>query len=218
MLRIRCFCLLTAGLFVLALSGCGASTLNVITEPASGGLNMVVGALLIENMGVDFKSETLSGKVDVYLVGKKKSDNSIVSYKLKTDNNGYFCVENVPAGNYLIKGVRVMVGSKYEAKVVNDLELPNSGYYLQRNIQDPIIMEAEWLPKQPDDRVLDLGFLYIGFQPTGGEAGLSYNLLIENFDFADNKELNLGKTYNLVTPFDYFKSKFPESPWFKFVR
>ena len=82
-------------------------------EPEAGKC-IVVGALLVENNGVDDFYDAMKSDITVILVGKSiiNGEESIEGYRIKTDENGYFYLPNVPQGAYVLKGIELSLGYK----------------------------------------------------------------------------------------------------------
>ena len=99
---------------IIILAGCGGSATQLIMQEPEDGKCVVVGAVLVENNGVDDFYDVVNSDITVVLVGKSilNGEESIEGYRLKTDENGYFFLPNVPQGAYVLKGIEISLGYK----------------------------------------------------------------------------------------------------------
>jgi hypothetical protein len=94
------------------LSACGPSVSQLKMIEPENGKCIVAGAILVENNGVDDFYVAHKSKIIVVIVGKStiNGEESIEGYRIKTDENGYFFLPNVPQGAYVIKGIELSLG------------------------------------------------------------------------------------------------------------
>ena len=97
-----------ASLFVLfQMHGCATGSQIIMEEPQPE-KSLLVGAILLENNGVEDVFESKTANIRVVVVGKSSIDGREEGYRVKTDENGYFMIPNVPPGAYVIKGIEVV--------------------------------------------------------------------------------------------------------------
>lgn len=126
-------------------------------------------------------------------------------YRLKTDENGYFAVQNVLPGAYVLKGIEVDIGyanrrlisSRWEGK--RQLFI-NEGLMVDFNVR--------YWSEEVDKKVIDMGIHYFKLDNAGRIFHQQFKALKENKLFLENK------IYTMPKPPVYFKEKYPSSEWF----
>ena len=134
-------------LFVLLLIiGCAGTTdgLKSLEEPNEKTV-MIIGNVIIENIDQEFSWHNWDFSAKVVIVGKS-DDGTMNHYTLDTDARGYYCLPNVPAGQYALKAVIIPVFGSMPVKLVNDLADYNLQFYRMRHPEQPIEYTAKWLP------------------------------------------------------------------------
>lgn len=189
---------------------CGGVGTAVLTGPVGDNI-LVIGGVLVENLTLDSygRYETVESGIDVVIVGKseKNGKEEIKGYQIVTDKSGYFCLENVPEGEYVIKGIRVMLEDQSTVRITNDWYERRSIYYKLVRPEQIIDFNVTYFPKQVvEENILNLGIWYFGLEP----GSIAHSIIPE----IENQKIGTEKVHNRPSPLDHYKSIFPESAWF----
>ena len=198
-------CLLPV-LLGVGLSRC-ASTVPLTLEEPRPGQSLLVGAVLLENDGIEEVYEAKTANIVVVLVGKSTRDGkeTTESYRVKTDREGYFMLPNVPPGAYVLKGIEVDLGYETRLFLTSRWEGNQQIYYPGEGRIDHTV--RVW-PEAVNERVIDLQICYFRI-----DAAL--RTLHKRFPRLQNTALALrDKKYSMENPQDYFRAKYPGSAWF----
>ncbi|HOT95526.1 MAG TPA: hypothetical protein PLG50_03060 [bacterium] len=192
---------------VVLLLGCAGAE-KMVLQPPQPDKSLVVGAVLVENLGLEEVYEAKTAKITVVLVGKGMENGveKIEGYRVRTDEKGYFMLQNVPRGVYLIKGIEVDLGFSIHMILNSRWEGNTQIFEPGGTMIDHIV---RYWPDMPPERIVDLGIRYFRFDFSGR---------ILDQKFAQLREARLGlkeKLYTMPPPAAYFAQKFPEWPWFK---
>jgi hypothetical protein len=110
----------------LYMSGCaGGYVSNRLTEPIGDGM-LIMGSVIVENIGYRNLREYYVKDIEVSIMGDQEIEGRMVrkAITIFADENGYFCVENVPQGIYTLKGIRIISpGGNWT--IYNELRMPN---------------------------------------------------------------------------------------------
>ena len=188
------------------LSRC-ASTVPLTLEEPRPGQSLLVGAVLLENDGIEEVYEAKTANIVVVLVGKSTRDGkeTTESYRVKTDEAGYFMLPNVPPGAYVLKGIEVDLGYETRLFLTSRWEGNQQIYYPGEGRIDHTV--RIW-PEEVNTRVIDLRICYFRI-----DAAL--RTLHKRFPRLQNTALTLrDKTYTMENPQEYFRAKYPGSAWF----
>jgi hypothetical protein len=189
-------------LVVIIFSGCGTGTIQLYMQEPEEGKCIVVGALLVENNGVDDFYDVSKSEITVILVGKSiiNGEESIEGYRLKTDENGYFFLPNVPQGAYVMKGIEVSLGYK-------GLTLITSRWDGARQIFMPTATMIDYVvrswPEEVSGCVNDVGINYLMIDPSMGIYSDRYSELRNNV--LALKDIS----HTMANPQNYFREKHP---------
>jgi len=185
---------LTCLFFILFLMNCAASKKTVLESPKPG-KSLLVGAILVENVGLEDVYEARTANIMVVIVGRSEENGKEVTqgYRVKTNADGYYMIQNVPQGSYVIKGIEVDLG--YETRMlVSSRWEGNTQFYYPENLMIDNTVRV-W-PPPSDQRVIDLQIRY--------------------FKSINNAQLALPDIrYTMSDPEIYFHEKYPEWGWFK---
>ncbi|MFO7888890.1 MAG: hypothetical protein R6V04_00965 [bacterium] len=168
--------------------------------------SIVVGAVLVENTGIDDLYESKRKNINVIIVGKstKEGETKTKGYRLKTDKNGYFSIQNVDPVSYVLKGIEVDVGYADRRMITSRWEgkrqiFINEGVMVDFNVR-------HW-PEETDEKVINMGIHYFKLDNAGRIFHNKYTQL-------KNTQLFLEERYTMPKPPVYFKQKYPNSEWF----
>jgi hypothetical protein len=198
-------CSLLSATFLLL--SCTASQ-KFIAESPQAGKSILVGAILVENDGLEDVYEAKTANITVVIIGKSEANGTEVTegYRVKTNPDGYYMIQNVPPGAYVIKGIEVDLG--YETRmIISSRWEGNSQYYYPGDMMIDHTVRV-W-PRATNQRVIDMQIRYFIIDASQ----------VIQFDVI--KSLNDAKLaipdnrYTMAEPETYFREKFPDWEWFK---
>ncbi len=193
---------------------------KVMTGPVDNECICIMGGLVVENMGIDDLEEALDSDIEVVLVGKHIIDGEDVlrGYHVITDENGYFFLENIPKGGFVIKGARIYIANSFSINVISQWRTNEIAYYVPYLQEELIRHDVRFVPFPPRGRIYNFGITYFGLHRGSadyGPGGVANTVLYQNFTSLNNQKLNIVEIYNKPNPITYFRQKFPDSEWFK---
>lgn len=191
-----------------------------LLEPPNDNSVMIIGNVIIENINQEFAFDDWGMSSQVVIIGKA-NDGSIKQYAVTTDAKGYYCLPNIPAGQYALKTVILPMAGEKPIKLVNALTSSDLKFYRMRHSEQSIEYTAEWLPTRTDDRIINLGIIWFGLR-SASIADIS-TVSVGEILVARSKASLQGKRfyekgfpYTREDPLAHFKIKFPNSEWWKF--
>jgi hypothetical protein len=189
------------------LFSCAGSKAFVPQEPQDG-KSLVVGAVLIENNGIEDVYETKLSKITVVVVGKSMENGKeiIKGYRVKTDEKGYFVLQNVPSGIYIVKGFEADLGFETHLIVTSRWDGKRQIFYPKQGMIDYTV--REW-PEEETGKIIDMQIKYFQVDRAGRIADKKFKRLIKKRGIIPNK------VYNMLSPKDYYKAKYTNWSWFK---
>ena len=194
-------------IFCIILIGCSGSKEFVLEKPQEG-KSLLVGAVIIENVGVEERYETILNNIQVVLVNKFVVDGEekTEGFKIKTDENGYFLLQNVPPGSYVIKGFEVDVGFGTRLYVTSRWDGNTQRFFPgTTNIIDYTV--RVW-PEPQTDKIINMKINYFMIDKALRVADSRFNVL------KDKKGALSDVTYTMKNPVDYYKTMYPQWEWF----
>ncbi len=198
---------LTCLFFILFLMNCAASKKTVLESPKPG-KSLLVGAILVENVGLEDVYEARTVNIMVVIVGRSEENGKEVTqgYRVKTNADGYYMIQNVPQGSYVIKGIEVDLG--YETRMlVSSRWEGNTQFYYPENLMIDNTVRV-W-PPPSDQRVIDLQIRYF-------RIDAAKRIVYDSIKSINNAQLALPDIrYTMSDPEIYFHEKYPEWGWFK---
>jgi hypothetical protein len=193
---------------VLALFlSCASGSKTALQTPQEG-KSLLVGAILLENNGVEDVYEAKTAKITVILVGKSISNEKekTEGYRVKTDENGYFMLQNVAPGAYVLKGIEADIGYETRLMLTSRWEGNEVIYYPVDTYIDYTV--RVW-PESRDDQIIDLGIHYFSIDA-------AFRTFHKQYPQLNNTALALkDKIHTQKNPTDYFREKHPDWEWFK---
>ena len=194
-----------ASLFVLfQMHGCATGSQIIMEEPQPE-KSLLVGAILLENNGVEDVFESKTANIRVVVVGKSSIDGREEGYRVKTDENGYFMIPNVPPGAYVIKGIEVDLGYETRLLLTSRWEGNIQLYYPIDTIIDYTV--RLW-PESTDEKIINLQINYFSIDQ-------AFRAIHRRFENLNNTSLLLmDKSYTMENPETYFKIRYLHSNWF----
>jgi hypothetical protein len=203
----------TAGWLILV-SGCagmGTARFNtVLTEPVEGGM-LVIGAVIVSSVN-EYKPKLVQ---EIHIVGDVEQEGETVrmGFTVIPDDQGYFALENLPPGQYALKGVTYGLQDVTYALIWHDLKYPTDRWKLvDWSLIPPFTGNVP--PTAPNMNVINLGYnIFLTFSDSaGGEVRQYHRMKIDNESF--------DTPYNFRNPYieEYFISRFPQSGWAPILR
>ena len=186
---------------------CASQKSAVMQEPLNGKV-MLVGAVLIENDGIDDIYETKTANITAVIVGKyiESGKESAKGYRVKTDKNGYFMLANVPPGAYILKGIEADIGYASRFLVSSRWEGSRQVYFRESRMVDYTV---RFWPPDAEGKVIDLKINYFRFD-------LSGRIYTDSFSSLTDKNLGLKDVnHTMANPQAYYKALYPASKWFE---
>ena len=200
--------------------GCAGTTggLKILEEPNEGNC-IIIGNVIIENINQEFSWTNWDFSSQVVIVGKS-SDGTMNHYTVGTDAQGYYCLPNVPEGQYALKAVIIPIFGGMPLKLVNDLTENNSNFYRMRHPERPIEYTADWLPLKGEGRIVNLDIMWLGLrsaQVADLDVKAIGKIFVQKYSqgLKNKRFYEQGYTYTREDPLSYFKNKFPDSAWWK---
>ena len=189
-------------LAIIILSGCGTSATQLKMQEPEEGKCIVVGAVLVENNGVDDFYKPIKSKITVIIVGKSIIDGEevIEGYRLRADDDGYFYLPNVPQGSYVLKGIEVSIGYSGLTLITSRWDGTRQIFQPTPNMIDYVV--RSW-PEEVSECVNDIGINYMMIDPTMG-------IYFDRFSELKDNVLALKNTaHTMSSPEKYFQEKYP---------
>jgi len=176
-------------------------------ESPREGNSVVIGAVLVENNGINDNFIPVRSGITAVITGN--TEQGIEGYRVRTNDDGYFILQNVPPGKYVLKGIEADVGFGNLVYVSSTVR-PDGVHYIRAR-QDRVLYTVQnWPDFIPDgERVVNMDINYFLLDRSGRVIHHPYTTL-------QNQSLNLpGESYTMTNPKNYFNQKFPENQWFK---
>ncbi len=198
--------LLSLVISILSL-GCTASKEFTMEKPQEGKC-LIVGAVLLENNGIEDKYETKFEDITVVIVGKfmENGEEQTKGYRVLTDEKGYFLLQNIPAGQYVLKGFEADIGFQTRKFITSRWDGRTQIFYPSNNLIDFTV--RDWPDKQDGD-IVNLEINYFMIDQANRVAH-------ERFDSLKDKPGTFPDTkYTMINPVEYYKAKYPAWEWFE---
>jgi hypothetical protein len=179
----------------------------VLEEPQTN-KSMVIGAILVENIGLEDVYEAKKANIVVTIVGKsiEAGKESTEGYRVKTNPDGYYMIPNVPPGSYVIKGIELDLG--YETHLIIG-SYWDSNLQIYRPEQFMIDQIVKVWPAMSNDRIINLNIRYF-------KIDAAQRIAYDTFKRIDSASVSLPQIrHTMPNPIDYFKVQYPASNWFQ---
>jgi len=181
---------------------------EIILHDPQAEKSLLVGAILVENVGLEDVYEAKKANIVVIVVGNSLQDGHETSqgYRVKTNQDGYYMIPNVPQGSYVIKGIELDLG--YETHML-------IGSYWEGTIQKYIpetLMIDYTVPAWPapiNERIINMNIRYF-------KIDAAKRIAFDTFKRLESASVSLPQIrHTMPNPLQYFKTQFPASPWFQ---
>ena len=209
-------------------AGSGPGSSKVITVPANDTNYLVCGSVIIENnwyssSGEDGQAmiegrqvqEVYKKGVEVAILARYRDETGkeeLKGYYVEADVNGYFFIENVPAGDYSVKGFRISLNDGRYITVYSDLDGAESAFLMRRKTEQMIVFKGNYFPFPAVNRIVNLRH-NVFFMSNTLMVGSQTYVVVRNqsFNFPDIK-------HNMEPVEQYFIDKFPDNGWTMFLQ
>ncbi len=189
------------------LFSCASSSKTTIEIPQAGKC-LIVGGVLLENNGIEEVYEAHTANIYVTIIGKSALDGKEVTeaYRVKTDKDGYFMIQNVLPGSYLVKGFEADIGYETHLLVSSRWEGNVRIYHRVSTMIDHTV--RIWPPKS-EEKIIDMGIYFFNIDAAWG-------IYDKHFEALENVRLGLkDKIYTMKKPTNYYEEFYPEWEWFE---
>ncbi|MBN2410696.1 carboxypeptidase regulatory-like domain-containing protein [candidate division KSB1 bacterium] len=192
--------------------------LQSLEEPVEDNY-LIVGNVIVENISQELSWQHWDSPFEVVLLGQC-TDGTINHYTVTTDKQGYFCVPNVPEGQYALKAVILPLFGSLPLKIVNNLTSPDSKYNRMRHPEVPIEYTAEWFPVKPKGHIINFDVTWLGLRE-GDIQDYSTNTVGKVISktisdgFTNKLFYERGYVFSREDPIIFIKKKFPNSLWWE---
>jgi hypothetical protein len=193
-------------LITLYFIACAASYQG-FREPTSDQTMVVVGRVLVQDIGYTDRPELYKKDIRVGIYGRAENGDDIGEW-LTTDENGYYVLTDVPKGEYVLKAIQLTVGTGQLLTIENRLSYADDSYFITS--RDFIAFNASYFPFEPVGRVQSLKHTIFTLDlPNRNVTTVKFAMLntLDNITVYGGEVLNEGPVER------YFIEKYPTSNW-----
>jgi len=209
-------------ILIAVLIGCTAMSggLKNLVEP-EGEKVIVMGTVLIENIDMDFPFDYWEYPLQVVVMGVDEKGEKHY-FTARTDRSGYYCIPNLPKGSYTLKAVIFQFPGERPDIITNKWEYIDSNFYLMRHPERGVEYTAKIFPNKPEGRIVNQHIYWFGLRKSVLKDRSVFsvgNVMVNGYDrdLKNERLMTNGYPYTRLEPLTYFKSKFPDSGWWKEV-
>jgi hypothetical protein len=185
---------------------CTSSKTFLLEQPIEG-KSIIIGAVCVENVGIEDVYEAKTSNITVVIVGKfiDEGKEQIKGFRVRTDKNGYFALQNVSPGSYVVKGIEVDLAYATHLLLSSRWEGNTQIFYPVDTMIDYVV--SVWPPGKTDKTInMDIWYFKID---------AAFRVFDQVFRSLENKRVSLEEvSHNMPNPLIYFKRKYPDSAWF----
>ena len=196
--------LLSLSLIIL-LASCGGGLSTRLTDPASDDAILIIGSSMIEVVMGMQESYTSGQEISIMADQEVEGEYVRKAIIIWAEDDGYFCVENLPQGRYTLKGVRMIGNRGGDFTIWNELRMPN-----ERWMAGPgsyrYSFTGEYFSDSP--RLNVYNFQHNIFSLTGGGVVNFYRMAK-----LEDDRFHLASSYTKDYVENYFIAKYPDSGW-----
>ena len=183
-----------------------------LKPPADDRSFLLIGSILFQSSYLDYEAEVLRGSIEVAILGMTEEDGRVKKkgYWTMTDDDGYFFLDNMPPGQYALKGLMLTLSDGTRLIISSPLRYPGDlGFVLQDT--EGIIFEGNHFPLKPQGRIMNLEHNYFTIDRTSkiGHAARPST---------QGLELITGERIDLPPVPEYFIEAYPESAWLPLLK
>ncbi|MDZ7264736.1 MAG: carboxypeptidase-like regulatory domain-containing protein [candidate division KSB1 bacterium] len=198
--------LLLLALFSLLAHLTCSTTGQMLPEPLPG-QNLIIGSLLLDIDGYQDNFASIEKNIEVAIIGRYEKDGQIQRFGqwATTDENGYFYLPNIPAGEYAIKGFKTRWSGLGDLTIANELVDPQRNYY-ERLESDIIPFTGDLLQVRSDRGVINFGHNIFTLHRSG-------IVRLQHYDRVRDVKLATGEIIQKPPVPYYFAEKFADTGW-----
>lgn len=230
--------LLTACIVMFSCAGTGGYNSIRLTVPASDSSFLVCGSVIVENnihvesgssgdpnmesrerKSLSQVEESYRKGITIILLGRHRAEDGdfrYETYSATTDENGYFYIENVPRGDYALKGFQLYMMSGADLNVSSSLYGADAPYlkvfdaFATSNASN--VQRAAYFPFPAIDGIVNLRH-NVFFSSNTAIVGHQALDLVQNqsFNFRSQK-------YTMRPAEEYLMQRFPDNGWTEMLR
>ena len=190
---------------MLYAAGCAGGYSTTLTEPQGDNM-LLMGSVIVENVGYRNKQESYTKDIEVSFMGDVEEEGETVrkSITIFADENGYFAVENVPQGQWALKGIRAYTPGG-DWTIWNELRMPNERWAVApATFYYPFT--GTHFPTSPVGNVYN--YHHNVFSVLPGQEVRHYRIA-----YMEGDQFHLTDTYDRPLVVEYFLEKYPNSGW-----
>jgi hypothetical protein len=178
-------------------------------EPTSENTMLVIGQVIVEDKGYTDKPSVYKQdiRVGIYGVGKDESETGVW---VRTDENGYFALANVPIGEYAIKALQLTVGAGELTTIENRLSFSDDPYVITN--REFFVFNGGYFPYEPVGRIQSLKHNIFTLDLSNRNVLIVRNISVNTLT---DYTLDNGEVLNQGPVERYFINKYPNSAWNK---
>ncbi|MFC1628262.1 hypothetical protein ACFL3H_04015 [Gemmatimonadota bacterium] len=190
---------------IILLASCGGGYSTKLTEPTSDDAVLIIGSSMVEV--VSGMQEAYTSGQEISIMADQEVDGEVVrkAITIWADDDGYFCVENLPQGRYTLKGIRITGNRGGDFTIWNELRMPNERW-MAAGASYRYSFTGEYFQYSP--RLNVYNFQHNIFSLTGGGV-VNYFRMTK----MDDDKFNLTSGYTRDYVENYFIAKYPDSGW-----
>lgn len=183
-----------------------SSTEQMLPEPLPE-QNLIIGSLLLDIDGYQDNFATIEKNIEVAIIGSVEKNGKIQRFGqwATTDENGYFYLPNVPAGEYAIKGFKTRWSGIGDLVIANELVDPQRNYY-ELLESDIIAFTGDLLDVRSDRGVINFGHNIFTLHRGG-------MIRWQRYDRIRDMKLATGEIIQRPPVAYYFAEKFATTGW-----
>ena len=188
------------------IAGCGGG-LSGFKEPTADNTLIVVGRVIIEDNYYSQETGVYKQDLEIAILGKTE-DGKALGLWTSTDENGYFAIADVPKGEYVLKGVRTLIGRGSQITITNRLRLSSDQYMV--TTRPTVLFNGQYFPYEATGRVVSLQqniFTLDRMSSQTNQVNYKVKHTLQNVELVNGETLNDGPVEKV------FIEKYPNSAW-----
>jgi hypothetical protein len=210
--------MILAGLVFSQACSSSAGRIGTFAEPEPDRI-MVCGAILLEDIDMGFPFSYWDWPLEVNLIGKDRNGN-VNHYTTWTDREGYYCIQNLPRGSYVLKAVTFQKPGDLPNIIVNDWNFANDTYYLMKYPEEGFPHTANWFPTEESGSIVNhhiIWFALVEERIAGMSSVARGRVSVQQLQegFKGRRLWEEGHIYTRTDPVAYLRQKHPDSSWWQ---